>query len=147
MYSLLFLTHIPLLRLESDVVPFGDGALFRMPFDSFNLLTMGAFADHQRDYDATAPVFYQVELDLDHPFIKPERSNQQAMQEMKISSDNFGFLDRLGLSFVRIFHEQFVDPAWGALLLAAPASALPAPRLSVIFVLPPVMPASTWGVA
>lgn len=135
MGSFTFYTHIPLLRLDSEGYRFGQGVLFPMAFDDFNSLTLGAFEDHRKAYEATAPVFYRVSVELDFPYVKPGSHN--GMIELKAASDQWGILDKLGWGIVRRFHDLVVDPAWVALLLAAPASALPAPRLSVTFVLPP----------
>jgi hypothetical protein len=136
MSELVFLTHIPLLRIEQDSIPFMVGDLWRMPFEAFNDLTVGAFEDHQQRYDAAAPVFYRAEADLPLPMLHPPNAVSDGKRhrlELKMATDNWQLLNSLGLGFMLWFQDTFVDPAWSALLLAAPATTLPQPRNSVSF--------------
>jgi len=134
MSELVFLAHLPLLRIDSESIPFAGGDLWRMPFENFCALTGSAFESHQSEYEATAPVFYRVVGDLELPALTPGRGDGTNAIEIKAPSDNWGFFEQFGLGFLERFQQALVDRAWAGLLLASPASALPAPRLSVMFV-------------
>jgi hypothetical protein len=133
MSDVVFLAHIPLLRVEAESAPFGHGDLWRMPFDHFDALTLGAFDRHRSEYEATAPVFYRSMLDINLPGLVAGTATHSGAIEMKAPSDDWENLERVGLGYFERFQRVLVDPAWAALLLAAPTSALPAPRLSVNF--------------
>lgn len=134
MSELVFLAHLPLLRIDSESIPFAGGDLWRMPFENFCALTGSAFESHQSEYEATAPVFYRVVADLELPGLTPGRGDATKAIEIKAPSDNWGLFEQFGLGFLERFQQALVDRAWAGLLLASPASALPAPRLSVMFV-------------
>lgn len=131
---MILLAHLPLLRIADESVAFAGGDLWRMPFDVFNRLSQGAFEDHRKDYDATAPVFYRLDADLDLPVIQPATEIPAATLEMKFPSHNWGFMGRMGLEFILKFHGSWVERARAALLLAAPACGVPESALSATFV-------------
>jgi hypothetical protein len=136
MSKLVFLAHLPLLRMEEEEAAFGEGSLWRLPFDIYDELSAGAFSDHRKDYEATAPVFYRVDMDLDLPMCQPMDPKPTNVAELKIPSNNYEFLCQLGLEFIYYFHEHRAERARSALLLAAPAAGLPMARLSATFVEP-----------
>src|SRR5438552_6860571 len=137
MSQLVFLTHFPLLRIEAESILFGAGDLWQMPFERFDDLTLGAFTDHRRRFEEAAPVFYRVQRDLPLPILRPQGKDAEPEKrhaiELKMPSNNWEILTQLNLGFILGFHEMIADPAWAALLLAAPAAALPQPRMSVSF--------------
>src|SRR5436305_3407865 len=128
--------HVPLLRIDADSVPFAGGDLWRMPFEAFDQLTMGAFEDHRAKYEAVAPVFYRemVRPRLDNLEPLPESNGRSARLQLKWSNDEWPALSQIGLDLVHRFHMLAADAAWLALLLEAPAAAFPQPRWSVTFV-------------
>lgn len=136
MSDVILLAHIPCLRIDRDEAAFAQGLLWRMPFDVFNQLTVGAFSDHRRTYEATAPVFYRIDTNIDLP-AAGGKEQKDKVTEVKIPLDKWAMLHGCGLGFLSRFHDALVDPAWCALLLAAPAGAFPPPRLSVTFGLTP----------
>jgi hypothetical protein len=48
-----FMIHLPLLRIEEERLPFGPGILYRMPFEKYNEISLGAFSEQERQYTAT----------------------------------------------------------------------------------------------
>ena len=134
MSELVFLSHIPLLRIEEETLPFQGGDLWQLPFETYDALSLRAFTDHRKEYEETSPVFYRIEVNLDLPILQEDREGDEGAIEIKIPSDNWALLAQYGLGFVSGFHDGLVDRAWAALLLAAPGAALPSPRLSTTFV-------------
>ena len=134
MAAVVFLTHMPLLRLAEDEVPFAYGELTCLPWEQYDLLSQGAFSDFQRLYEQTAPVFYRVDVpDLDVPPVSTNPSTG-GMMEFSGPSAKWGeLLPAVGLGLLLFHSENLVDPSWTALLLAAPAAAPAWPRLSVTF--------------
>jgi hypothetical protein len=118
---------MPLLRIEAERLPFAGGDLWRLPFDRYLELTGTAFADHRAAYEETAPVFYQVRVDLDLPILRPRREAPRGVIEIKAPSHDWGFLGQFGLGFLGGLHDVLVDRGWAALL--------PQPRLSVTFLI------------
>ena len=45
MPSLDFLIHLPMLRVEEDLVPFDAGQRYRMPFTKYDEISLGAFSE------------------------------------------------------------------------------------------------------
>jgi hypothetical protein len=133
--NVILLAHIPLLRIESESIPFARGALWAMPFEVFDDLTVRAFSDHRARYEETAPVFYRIDLPIDLPSTAG-RERTAKIGELKVPTDDWrALLQELG--FIVRFHDALVDQAWLALLLGAPAGAFPSPRMSVTFAVTP----------
>lgn len=130
-------SHIPHVRIDTEVAEFGPGRLWRVPFDVWDYLMVGAFTDHQEAYDATAPVSFYVETEVDWEFLtpwdslesgRPEHTTNIEAKVPSLSEDDV--LERFGLGFMT----HFVDlacVAQAALTLSAPASAPGSPRMSV----------------
>jgi hypothetical protein len=134
MPAVVFLTHIPLLRLAGNEVPFAHGALTHLEWDDYNTLSKGAFEDFQSLYEATGPVFYRVDVhDLAVPPISDAPSTGGMIEFSAPSRAWDALLPQLGLGFMSAYANNVVHPAWIALLLAAPAAAPAWPRLSVSF--------------
>lgn len=134
MGEIIIMTHIPQLRIEADQIPFAGGQLWCMPFDVYNELSLGAFSDHKRAYELTAPVFFRVDVDWDLPILQPGPPPQKpGAFELKARTDDWSFLASLGLKFLIYFQEVVRDLVWAPLNLAAPGSNLPSPKLSVTF--------------
>ena len=135
MPAIVLLTHMPLVRIDEDEIPFAGGELWKLPYEQYDQLSLGAFADSQRLYEGTAPVFYRVDANVELPMLR-EGDNVGAggMLELKCSVESWAELARLGFGFVVGFHDEVVDLAWRALVLASPSSSVPRPRLSVTFV-------------
>jgi hypothetical protein len=136
MPNMIFIAHLPLLRIDEETCPFGFGKLWRMPFENYDSLTLGAFTDHRPDYEKTAPVFYYIEIEDEWPNLSPGKADALRMAQMKFPSNNWSLLPQLRMGFLPIVLETFVEPAWAALSLAAPAAVLPAPKLSTVFAVP-----------
>ncbi|MDJ0869491.1 MAG: hypothetical protein QNK03_25535 [Myxococcota bacterium] len=134
MSQLIFLAHLPLLRMEQEEVPFAGGWLWRVPFETYDSLSLGAFSDHRRGYEETAPVFFRFDAEFDLPELSEGVEEAGGAIELKTRSDNWASLCALGFPSAYDFHQGLVDRAWVSLVLAAPAAALPSPRLSVTFV-------------
>jgi TPR repeat protein len=101
------LTHIPLLRIAEEYVPFAAGHLLRLTFNEFDYLVGGAFTDSKRDYERTAPVFY-------------ERPNPPEDAEPDIAPGVTAYASP--------------ETVTAALNLAAPALGLPRPNISFTIV-------------
>lgn len=134
--ELVLAAHLPLLRIEEETVPFVGGDLWRMPWETFDTLTLGAFSDHRAAYEAVAPVFFRVtirpqQMENLRP-IEPTPGRTESTQ-LKMPSDRWFRLGELGLDIVARFHEALVDHVWHALLLEAPTAGFPAPRMSATF--------------
>ncbi|MDP8942843.1 MAG: hypothetical protein M3N16_01780 [Actinomycetota bacterium] len=134
MPAVVFFTHIPLLRLASDEVPFAYGQVTHLAWDDYNSLSQGAFEDFQSLYEATAPVFYRVDVhDLAVPPISDAPSTGGMIELSAPAQAWDALLPSVGLGFMSAYANNVADPAWIALLLAAPAAAPAWPRLSVTF--------------
>lgn len=127
--------HLPLLRIGVDSLPFAGGDLWRMPFETFDQLTVGAFADHQAAYDAVAPVFYRLVVRPALPNLLPVPAAQAQGRrlQLKVASGDTSVLAAVGLDVLNAFHREAVTPVWLALLLRRPDAALPRPDWSVSF--------------
>ena len=127
--------HLPLLRIERDSIAFAGGDLWRMPFETFDAATVGAFSDHQAAYEAIAPVFYRLVVRPRLPNlvrIDPSQTDSANLQ-MKVPNARSALLRAAGLEVIERFHGAAVVPAWLALLLQAPHAVLPDPRFSITF--------------
>src|SRR6266571_6295751 len=134
MPAVVFLTHVPLLRLAEDDVPFAGGELTHLPWEQYDLLSQGAFSDFQRLYEQTAPVFYRLDLpDLQVPPVSSSPSTGGMIEFSAPSGMWESLVPAVGLGFLLAYSASVVDPAWTALLIAAPAAAPAWPRLSVTF--------------
>jgi hypothetical protein len=134
MSKMIFLAHLPLLRIAEEEVSFAGGRLWRLPFEVYNELSLGAFQDHEKAYTETAPVFYRVNADLDVPLVRLAEKVPEGAVELKMPSHNWEFISQLGLDFVLRFQRNLVERVRAALLLAAPACSIPESLLSVTFV-------------
>lgn len=136
MPAIVLLTHMPLVRIDEDEIPFAEGELWRLPYEQYDQLSLGVFADSQPLYERTTPVFLRHDLpDAELPGLREGGTTEGGrMAELKAPTKSWELLPQLGFGFIAGYHETVVDPAWTALLLAAPASAMPQPRLSVTFV-------------
>ena len=55
------LSHLPLIQIGTERFELGDGALVALPFERYDELLLGSFTDARREYEATAPVFFEYE--------------------------------------------------------------------------------------
>ncbi|MFY9511447.1 MAG: hypothetical protein WAQ05_10805, partial [Rubrivivax sp.] len=133
--EVVFAVHLPLLQIDADSVAFGAGDLWRMPFATFDALTAGAWTEHRTRYEAVAPVFYRyvARAGLVPAQRLPDTQTDNAFLQIKLRIDRWSQLAALGLGALQRVHELVADPAWLALLLEAPATALPRPRWSLSF--------------
>ena len=129
-----FLIHLPLLRIEEELLPFADVRLYRAPFEKYNEITAGAFSDHRARYEATEPVFLSFTVQIPEDGLERRIDEVHSLVEMKFPSTRTAMLDQLGLHAINWAHQKVVTPAWSALLLAAPAAALAPPRWSQSFI-------------
>jgi hypothetical protein len=127
--SFVVLAHLPLVRIEEEIVPFASGHLWRMPYKEFDEITGGAFSSYKKSYEATSPVFYKIVEALDLSKLKPSNLESTFTNRTTISNNDKIPFD-LGLDFLYFIHETIVDRAWKSLTLAAPAAAYPHPLLS-----------------
>jgi len=133
--EVVFAAHLPLLQIDADSLAFGGGDLWRMPFETFNVLTARAFEDHRARYEAVAPVFYRfvARAGLVATVPLPADADESSFLQIKLPNNRWSLLPQLGLGFMHRFHALAADPAWQALLLEAPAAAFPQPRWSTSF--------------
>lgn len=133
--EVVFAAHLPLLQIDAESQAFGGGDLWRMPFETFNLLTARAFEEHRARYDAVAPVFYRfvARAGLVATVALPADASDADVLQIKLPNHRWPLLPQLGLGFMARFHALAADPAWQALLLEAPAAAWPQPRWSTTF--------------
>jgi len=129
-----FLIHMPLLRIEEELLPFGPGRLYRAPFAKYDEITFGAFREQRKKYEVTEPVFLALSVAVPEQGLERRLDEVKGMIELKAPSARRGLLDDIGLHAVNWAHEHVAIPAWTALLLAAPASALAPPTWSQTFV-------------
>jgi hypothetical protein len=134
MSKMVFLAHLPLLRIAEEEVSFAGGSLWRLPFEVYDELSLGAFRDHEKAYAKTAPVFYRVDANVDSALVRPAEEVVGNAVELKTPTNDWEFLNQLGLDFVLRFQGNLVERARAALLLAAPACSIPSSLLSVTFV-------------
>jgi hypothetical protein len=130
-------SHIPHLRTTETVTDFGPGKLWQVPFDVWDHLTAKAFTDHRADYEATAPVFFYVEADVDWPILRagePEERHNIETKKPSFSGDEL--FDELGLGFLTRFVSTAGWAAQAALTLAAPSAAVGSPRMSMTLCAP-----------
>ena len=138
MPRLIFNIHIPLLRITKTSVPFMGGHFWQMPFATFNQLTLGAFVDHEAAYQETVPVFFNFELDFDANWLVKDFSTTNSALECKVPT-NIEAFDKINmpiLLFFKMIHENYIDPLWEVLLLAAPTAHVIQPRHSITFINP-----------
>jgi hypothetical protein len=133
MPNLDFLIHLPLLRIEEELLPFGPGQLYRMPFSKYDEISLGAFSQQQTQYEATEPVFLSFSVPVSEKGLERRREEVKGIPELKIPSQRAEILDQLGLHAVNWAHQEVGTPSWTALLLAAPAAAFAPPRWSQTF--------------
>jgi hypothetical protein len=129
-----FVAHLPLLRIEPPSVSFDGLTLWRMPWEVFDQLTLGAFSDHRAAYEATAPVFLKLDGEIEvGGVVRAVKSKVNGSIDLKVPSYNWHMLESEGLGMMLRYYNNVVEPVRTALALAAPASLLPAPRVSVCF--------------
>lgn len=128
--------HLPLVRMAADSVACGPFSLWRMPFEVFDALSLGAFSDHRAAYVATAPVFLRLDWseEAGDGLVQRIRTTANRAQECKFPSHDWGLLPGLGLAFMVRLHADVIDRFSAALALAAPHALLPRSRWSVTFV-------------
>ncbi len=131
--EIVLVAHLPLVRTDQESLPFAGGDLWRMPFEVFDALTVGAFSDHQEAYEAMAPVFLRVVVRARLPNVVAldEARTHNSSLQMKLPERSWPLLARFGLDILIKFHALAVQPAWQALLLQAPDAVLPPPRWSL----------------
>jgi hypothetical protein len=133
--ELSFVSHLPLLRMTPQSLDCRGFQLWRMPFEVFDDLSQGAFGDHRAAYEATAPVF--LRLDMDVPagdgLVRQIATPTRKAHELKIPTARWDSMKSLGLESFVALHAAVVDRFSAALALAAPASLLPLSRWSVTF--------------
>jgi hypothetical protein len=136
--EIVLVAHLPLVRSDQESLPFAGGDLWRMPFDAFDAfdaLTVGAFSDHRKAYEAMAPVFLRVVVQARLPNVVPLDAAQarSSRLQLKLPERSWPLLTRFGLDILTRFHDFAVRPAWQALLLQAPDAQLPPPSWSLTF--------------
>ena len=136
MAHLIFITHMPLIRMQrDDDFPIAGGFLTKLPWQQFDGLTQGAFTDWRHKYEQADPVFFWYQEEVDLPFVYA--GSVPGMEEIKIPPAGFHtLLPGLGYGIVTAFLVGFVDPLWAALALAAPCGLAAPPRSSVTFFMP-----------
>ncbi|HEY9106546.1 MAG TPA: hypothetical protein VIN58_07685 [Roseateles sp.] len=133
--EIVLISHLPLVRIDADSLPFAGGDLWRMPFEAFDALTVGAFSDHRQGYEALAPVFLRVAVRArlaNVVALDPAQERSSSLQ-LKLPEAAWPLLPQFGLDILNHFHALAVRPAWQALLLQAPDAVLPPPRWSLNF--------------
>lgn len=131
--EIVLVAHLPLVCIDADSLPFAGGDLWRMPFEAFDALTVGAFSDHRKAYEAMAPVFLRVVVRARLPNVVAldEAQAGGSSLQLKLPERSWPLLTRFGLDILVRFHDLAVQPAWQAMLLQAPDARLPPPRWSL----------------
>jgi hypothetical protein len=57
------LSHLPLIQIGMERFELGGGALVALPFERYDELLLGSFTDARREYEATAPVFFESDTE------------------------------------------------------------------------------------
>jgi hypothetical protein len=125
-------SHLPHVRIEEDVVGFGPGQLWQVPFDVWDHLMLGAFEDHRDAYEATAPVCFYLETEVDWDILVEgsiEGASNIEAKKPAFSGDEI--FEQMGLGFMTNFVARLACPAQAALTLARPTTAPGSPRMSV----------------
>lgn len=135
--------HIPLVRIEQDLVRLPFGELVRLPFDAFNAASHHLFADWRGRYETAAPVFYQFGAEIIDPADGPPSSST-----LKVKVPPAAWFDAFRLWPVdtnpRIADVVFTF--WTAMQIAFPHLPIPSPQLSTLLVgLPPDMSVAVGG--
>src|SRR5262249_56318232 len=112
-----FLIHMPLLRIEEELLPFGPGRLYRAPFAKYDEITFGAFREQRKKYEATEPVFLALSVAVPEQGLERRLDEVKGMIELKAPSPRRGLLDDIGLHAVNSAHHAFALPTSTALLL------------------------------
>lgn len=133
--EIVFASHLPLVRIGEDSVPFDGCDLWRMPFATFDALTGGAFANHARAYEAVAPVFLrmQARAHLLNVVALDPAQQRRSLTQIKMPHENWATLLDQGLGSFVTFYVAAVWPVWQALVLQAPGAVLPPPGWSLTF--------------
>ncbi len=116
--------HVPHIRTADEILDFGPGKLWQVPFEIWDYLVGGSFSDHERAYGETQPVFFYLEADVDWPLIVPGEPEQRGNIELKkptFSGDEL--FAQLGAGFLTGFVSQIGWVVQATLTLAAPAAA------------------------
>lgn len=134
MTQLIFIAHMPLMRMKRGEDFYFDPSLCltKLPWETYDNLTKGAFSDWQPKYVETDPVFVWWQKEVDLPILQPEGGPTGVMIEQRGPTATWPQL----FPVMSFFHQHVVDHLWAALALAAPAGVPPPPRCSVTFVLP-----------
>jgi hypothetical protein len=131
-------SHVPHIRTSSEVLDFGPGKLWQVPFEVWNHLTARAFEDHERAYVATQPVFFYIEAEVDWPFLvagtPPDDSARIEVKESNSLGDSL--FDELGFGFLTHFVESLGWNVAAALTIAAPTVAPGSLRTSMTLFAP-----------
>ena len=135
------MSHVPLVQIDTARVEIGGGTLVALPFEDYDELLLGSFTDGRREYGATAPVFFVSEHDVELPEGLVESINESIKEGgPRLVDAETGFDTRLSSLFGH-WDRHLADcgRVRDALALAAPASAIPDPRLSLSLVdIPPL---------
>src|SRR3954451_25052917 len=134
MPNLDFLIHLPLLKIESDNLPFAEVTLHKLPFSRYDEITLGAFRDHKIIYEDTEPVFLYLSHPISEEGLERRAHEASGVIEIKLPSTREEMLDRLGLYSLNLALRSVAERVWSALLLAFPAAAFPPPRWSQSFI-------------
>lgn len=112
------------------------GHLWQLSFQTFDGLTAGAFSDHRKAYEETAPVFFNFELDINFDWIvkTPTALNGAFEAKVKTNENDFNDIGFPLFKFFKLIHEGYIDPLWSVLLLASPTSHIVQPRHSITFI-------------
>lgn len=137
--SLTVNVHIPLLRITEESIPFLDGTLWQMPFETFNYLTAGAFEDQKAAYIRTQPVFFNIDLPAAaEPWMLDASLACNHVLEHKLPSNAATLADAnpngITENLYRHIHTTVAEKVWSALLLAAPDAQLIQPIHSITFI-------------
>jgi hypothetical protein len=125
-------SHIPHVRIEDEVVEFGPGHLWRVPFEVWDHLMLGAFSDHREAYESTAAVCFYMETDVEWDiFVGGPVDHTANIEAKKPAFSGDDVFEQVGLGFMTSFVSQHATSAQAALTLARPMVAPGSPRMSV----------------
>lgn len=137
MTTLVFLAHLPGLRLQMESSGFAGLSLYKLPFSDYNALTLGAFDSYEEEYRATEPVFlaWEQEVELFVPTAEEQRkSGALQLKRPFAKSDVLAEVGAGPLNELLVYLDDVVFKAWACLSVACPTASFIAPKYSVSFI-------------
>src|SRR5262245_61576396 len=111
-----FLVHLPLLRIDQELLPFAGAQLYRAPFEKYDEITLGAFSEQRERYEATEPVFLSFAIPIPEEGLERRVEEVKGIAEIKMRGPRGSLLAQFALDVINLAHEHIVTAACNALL-------------------------------